>query len=1211
MTIRVLLVEDDYFLRQALAEYLEREHDCLVRQVEDRAGALRWIEQEGQEIEVALIDQVLGDDNGIDIMRLVKADYPLLPVIIFTGYGDIEAGRHAIRSGAYRYMEKPLKPEEVGLQVQLAAEHYRVLRERDILGHLLEVSRVLLRHTDLDSVLNAIAEGVRDLTGFQEVIVSVVRDGEVYHRGIVGIPEEQAQKIRQRVRKWEKTFGPLLRNAEVKGCKVGEYTYFIPEGTVDLSAYGLQGYKGEVCSKQSLDADEAWHSGDMFETVIRDEHGQIVGTIGVESPKDCRRPNKEIVQIMDLLAAQAAIAISRVRQLEDLLDTTAQVHTATSLKEALDLIAKQAARLLNADAGGVLLLNRARTHLYFAGAYGLSENLVKNTYEPVGRSISGRVVWDGEPRISHDVPNDPRFENPAAEGEGLLSIISVPISHEAEIIGTLDAQSKSRTHAFREEDISFLEQLARHAAVAIDRARFIEALKRTTQMARLVTQSASKETKPFLNAIVKGIGEIMEADCVILYPFDARAERFDVERIATWGLRRPDKFRPRDAVRQKENAVLHVLHHLHPPVIIENIDDPENPESKRFRNRKFIKREGIKALIAAPLTIPGHESAPLGVLFVNYRNPLRFTEWEKDIFQLIVSFGAVGFHTARAQERKQRELQALTDVVSIISDAGDVESVWEQVLAIAADVTQAEYGAFLMKDERSGTLRTLFAHGEGVTVEQLRQKDPMLARSGIPRWVADKRRSALACNISENEEWRDIYVEAIEGVKSELTVPILYGDDLLGIIDLESPRPFAFSREDQQFLESLANVAAISIHMARTHHRLERAHAILNALYRATQGAEDIPVILEQATKAVNADFGSIMLYDPFLHALKFAYYWPPGDYPALFTLGHWIPLERSDHKQGIEGRVFLSGKPALVPNVFEDEDYVDYTGETKAELAVPITDAQGQRVGVLNVESKEYDAFSPEDIDTLSVFAHQIGQLLSSQASKDKAEAHLMAAKLGMINATWMHEVRREVGRLHLELFTLKKRYEDVLDLRVRAELERIEGMIGDVMAEVPSPDTATDTTEAVRIGAFLNRAIPSIMKKYPDVFWTLDLQVAPETTVRTNTYWLRWTLRQIIENAAEAMAGQENKRLTARARGTGRSVIIEIEDNGPGIPPDVQSRLFKEPIPRTERSGVALLLARTIMRGLGGDLAVLDTGPEGTTMAILLPLSDRRGKS
>lgn len=95
---------------------------------------------------------------------------------------------------------------------------------------------------------------------------------------------------------------------------------------------------------------------------------------------------------------------------------------------------------------------------------------------------------------------------------------------------------------------------------------------------------------------------------------------------------------------------------------------------------------------------------------------------------------------------------------------------------------------------------------------------------------------------------------------------------------------------------------------------------------------------------------------------------------------------------------------------------------------------------------------------------------------------------------------------------------------------------------------------------------------------------------------------LNNVVRNAAEA--GAESMTFTARLRGD--CAEIDLADDGPGLPPRAREKLFQpfEGSARAGGTGLGLAIARELARGHGGDLALLSTGPQGTTFRLMIPV-------
>jgi signal transduction histidine kinase len=79
----------------------------------------------------------------------------------------------------------------------------------------------------------------------------------------------------------------------------------------------------------------------------------------------------------------------------------------------------------------------------------------------------------------------------------------------------------------------------------------------------------------------------------------------------------------------------------------------------------------------------------------------------------------------------------------------------------------------------------------------------------------------------------------------------------------------------------------------------------------------------------------------------------------------------------------------------------------------------------------------------------------------------------------------------------------------------------------------------------------------------------------------------------------------VTVRAQNGGAHLVVDVADNGPGIPSDVAAQLFKPFTTggRAGGAGLGLAIARDLVRAHGGEIAMAESGPNGTTFRFTLP--------
>jgi two-component system response regulator HydG len=126
----VLVVDDQRNMRASTAMVL-REGGYAVSEAEDGATAIQRLAVEA--FDVVLTDVRMGAVDGMEVLRATLEATPTTQVIVMTAYGTIESAVEAIRRGAYDYIAKPFKEDELLLRVAKAAEKRRLLGEMSLL----------------------------------------------------------------------------------------------------------------------------------------------------------------------------------------------------------------------------------------------------------------------------------------------------------------------------------------------------------------------------------------------------------------------------------------------------------------------------------------------------------------------------------------------------------------------------------------------------------------------------------------------------------------------------------------------------------------------------------------------------------------------------------------------------------------------------------------------------------------------------------------------------------------------------------------------------------------------------------------------------------------------------------------------------------------------------------------------------------------------
>ncbi len=232
------------------------------------------------------------------------------------------------------------------------------------------------------------------------------------------------------------------------------------------------------------------------------------------------------------------------------------------------------------------------------------------------------------------------------------------------------------------------------------------------------------------------------------------------------------------------------------------------------------------------------------------------------------------------------------------------------------------------------------------------------------------------------------------GVIGYIRIPLLHRNEYLGAIHLYSLRVFPNDETFEKLLIALGEEISVALENRKLYSDLEHRLKESLALYeisKALISAVDYDILLEQLLWIVQESFGfaasSILLLDEEKNELYVKVAW--GFQSDVYQ--HRIPLGK-----GIVGWVASSGQPLIVPDVKKDSRFIPTDLDFRSEMAVPLI-VGGKVVGVLDVESKEVNKFSEQDLWFLSSLAAQASlaidraklyQQLKEQAIRDPLTA-------------------------------------------------------------------------------------------------------------------------------------------------------------------------------------------------------------------------------
>jgi sigma-B regulation protein RsbU (phosphoserine phosphatase) len=306
----------------------------------------------------------------------------------------------------------------------------------------------------------------------------------------------------------------------------------------------------------------------------------------------------------------------------------------------------------------------------------------------------------------------------------------------------------------------------------------------------------------------------------------------------------------------------------------------------------------------------------------------------------------------------------LLEVADVVNTTLDLETTLRRVAELVRKVIDYEIFAILLLNEPLQELYVRFHVGYPDKVaERIRVK----VGQGITGRAAQTRQAVLVADATRE----DRYIEAVPNVHSELAVPLIVKNRLIGVIDLEARQKGYFTEEHKRLLTLIASRMAVGIENARLHTRITRQARtllLLNEIARELTSILNLDELLKHIAELLNRlidyQMFSILLIDPSGEKLQHRF---AQRFEERLHLKHDIPLGR-----GVVGHAAHAKEAVLVPDVSKSEIYIPSNPDTRSELAVPLI-YQGKVIGVLDLEHTRRNYFTEDHKRTLTTLAAQL----------------------------------------------------------------------------------------------------------------------------------------------------------------------------------------------------------------------------------------------
>jgi phosphoserine phosphatase RsbU/P len=306
----------------------------------------------------------------------------------------------------------------------------------------------------------------------------------------------------------------------------------------------------------------------------------------------------------------------------------------------------------------------------------------------------------------------------------------------------------------------------------------------------------------------------------------------------------------------------------------------------------------------------------------------------------------------------------LLEVADVVNTTLDLDTTLRRVAELVRKVIDYEIFAIMLLNEKAQELYIRFQVGHPREIaERLRVK----VGEGVTGVAAQRREALLVGDVTKD----DRYISSVPNVRSELAVPLIVKNKVIGVIDLESQQADHFTEEHKRLLVLIGSRMAIGIENARLYTRTTRQArtlVLLNEIARELTSILNVDELLkriaELLSRLIDYQMFSILLLEPGGDKLQHRF---SLRFQENIQLKHDIPLGR-----GIVGHAAQHGHAVLVPDVSKDPRYVMANPETRSELAVPLL-YKDKVIGVLDLEHTRRGFFTEDHKRTVTTLAAQV----------------------------------------------------------------------------------------------------------------------------------------------------------------------------------------------------------------------------------------------
>jgi signal transduction histidine kinase len=585
----------------------------------------------------------------------------------------------------------------------------------------------------------------------------------------------------------------------------------------------------------------------------------------------------------------------------------------------------------------------------------------------------------------------------------------------------------------------------------------------------------------------------------------------------------------------------------------------------------------------------------------------------------------------------RRQLAAFRDVATAVGSELELEPLLRSIIDAVCTVVGSERASLFLLDEATGEVvsRVLTGHAAEIRVGP--------GKGIVGAVVASGQAVRLDDAWADPRFSRDVDADTGFRTRTLLAVPLRAHDGTLkGVVQALNKTSGAFDVDDEQLLEAMGAELTVALERARLFDELRRKKAeadrrvqeldLLVEIDRALLGADGVQalldVVVERAAALLPARAASVAVLNARTSAL--VYRAAAGDDAIV---GRAIPSD-----SGFSGAAFSGRCTIRVDDAARDARHTKRPGHDDAFVAgpllvapllvAPLRDAHGEtkatrgsdndgrttdRVLGVIVVTREHGApaFHTSDERLLQLIANRVAFAVDAEEQKEKARARDRLESMGRMLAGIVHDFRTPMtvisGYVQLMASTDDDNERKQSAEHVLQGTEQMSAMIKQLLSFARGDSEVL--LRKVWVENFVGDAAELLRRLVADGAVDFVVDMKSRAAVRVDELKLKRALANLVKNAREALdsrgPGAARGRIELSAVDDGDVVVFRVADNGPGLAPAIEERLFQEfaTFGKENGTGLGLALVKRIAEEHGGNVVVENRPGAGCAFALRLP--------